>query len=81
MIELYRRETNGRAGIRWDTSSVVEKVWRDVGGNQEEVMSAEKFGRYKTEVEGRTDRKKGKASAKKQGEIGETLRRCAGGLS
>ena len=35
-------------------------------------MCAKKFGRYKTEVEERI--KKGKASAKKQGGIGKTLR-------
>ena len=33
----------------WD--SVVEKVWKDIGGNQEAMMSAGKFGRGKTEVE------------------------------
>ena len=29
------------AGIGWD--SVVEKVWKDMGGNQEEILSIEKF--------------------------------------
>ena len=34
--------TKGRAGIRWD--SVVEKVWKGIGGNQEEIfLSIEKF--------------------------------------
>ena len=33
--------TKGRAGIRWD--SVVEKLWEDRGGNQEEILSVEKF--------------------------------------
>ena len=27
------------------------KVWKDVGGNQEEIMSAEMFGGYNAEVE------------------------------
>ena len=40
--------TKGRAGIRWD--SVVEKVWKDIGGNQEEILSIETFAGYKTEV-------------------------------
>ena len=61
--------------------SVVEKVWKDIGGNQEEMMSAEKFGRYKPEVEENyvnKNRKEGKAGAQKQGEIGETLRDIRG---
>ena len=37
-----------RAGIRWE--SVFEKVWKDLGGNHEEILSVEKFGGYKTEV-------------------------------
>ena len=46
---------NGRqAGIRWD--GVVEKVWKDIEGNQEDMMSAENLGRYKTEVEERIER-------------------------
>ena len=40
---------NGRGEIRWDI--VVERVWKDIGGNQEEVMSAENFGRYKAELD------------------------------
>ena len=42
------------------------------------MISAEEFGSYKAEAEGRKDRKKGKASAEKQGEIGETLERYTG---
>ena len=45
----------GRAGIRWD--GVVEKASKDIGGNQEDVMSAGKFGRYKLEVEEMTERR------------------------
>ena len=50
MIQLRGRHSNKRASWneRWD--SVVEKVWKNLGGNQEEAMSAEKFGRYETEV-------------------------------
>ena len=40
--------TKGRAGLRWD--NVVEKIWKDLGGDQEEVLSTDKFGGYKTEV-------------------------------
>ena len=45
---VREKVTKGRAEIRWD--SVVEKVWKDVGGNQEEMLSTEKFGGYKTKV-------------------------------
>ena len=38
----------GRAGIIWD--SVVERIWKDLGGDQEEVLSIKKFGGYKTQV-------------------------------
>ena len=38
--------TKGRAGMIWD--NVVEKIWKDLGGDQEEVLSIEKFGGYKT---------------------------------
>ena len=51
----WRKQKKGRAGIRWD--SVVEKVWKDIGGNQEEVMSAGKFGKYKAEVEETIERR------------------------
>ena len=45
---VWEKVTKGRAGIRWD--SVVEKVWKDTGGNQEEILSIDKFAGYKTEV-------------------------------
>ena len=38
-------ESKGKAGIRWD--SVVEKVRKDIGGNQEEILPTEKFAGYK----------------------------------
>ena len=41
----------------WD--SVVERVWKDIEGNKQEMMSTEKFGRYKRDVEARTDRREG----------------------
>ena len=52
---VWEKVTEGRAGISWD--SVVEKVWKDIGGNQEEVMSAGKCGKYKAEVEERIERR------------------------
>ena len=58
---VWQKVTKERAGIRWD--SVVEKVWKDRGGNQEilsierldrggnqEILSIERFAGYKTEV-------------------------------
>ena len=38
----------GRGGIRWD--NVAETIWKDLGGDQEQALSIEKFGGYKTEV-------------------------------
>ena len=37
-----------RAGIMW--AIVVEKVGKDVGGNQEKILSKERFAGYKTET-------------------------------
>ena len=45
---VWEKVTPGRAGIRWD--DVVERIWKDLG-DQEEVLSTEKFGGYKTEVQ------------------------------
>ena len=41
---VWEKIPKGRAGIRWD--NVVEKIWDDLGGDQEEVLlpSTEKFG-------------------------------------
>ena len=39
---VWEKITKGRAGIRWD--NVVEKIWKDLGGGQGEVLSTEKFG-------------------------------------
>ena len=50
---ICEKITRGRAGIRWD--SVVEKIWKNSGGDQDEVRSNEKFGGYKTEVKARID--------------------------
>ena len=51
----WEKVTKGPAGTKWD--SVVEKVWKDIGGNQEEVMSAGKFLKYKAEVEEMIERR------------------------
>ena len=45
---VWEKITNGRAGIRWD--NVVEKVWKDIKGDQEDVLPVEKFGGCKTQV-------------------------------
>ena len=70
---VRKKVTKGQAGIRWD--SVVEKGWKDIGGNQEEVLQLfmDKFGGYKTDRCKTKDINKGKASAKKQGERGGAL--------
>ena len=59
---VWEKITKGWAAIRWD--DVVEKIWKDLGGNQEEVLFTEKFGGYKTKVKEKTEKKR-KASAKK----------------
>ena len=45
---VWEKVTKGRAGVRWD--SVVEKVRKNIGANQEEMLSVEKFAGCKTEV-------------------------------
>ena len=45
---VWEKITKGRAGIRWD--NVLEEILNTLGGDQEEVLSIEKFGGYKTEV-------------------------------
>ena len=51
---VWEKIAQGRAaGIRWD--NVVEKMWKDLGGDQEEELSIEKFGGYNTEVKERTE--------------------------
>ena len=40
--------TKGRAGIRWD--NVVEKIWKELGDQEEVLPYIEKFGGYKTKV-------------------------------
>ena len=50
---VWEQVTKGQAGIRWD--SVVENVWNDMGGNQEELLPLEKFAGYKTEVKERPE--------------------------
>ena len=45
---VWEKITKGRAGIRWD--NVVKKICKDLGGDQEKVLSLNKFGGYKTEA-------------------------------
>ena len=67
---VWEKVTKGRAGRRWDR--VVWKVWKDTRGKQEDIKSAEEFGRYKAELEKIIESRE-RLGAKKQGEIGETL--------
>ena len=70
----WEKVTKSRAGTRWD--SAVEKGWKDIGGNPEEMLSIKKFGAQDRSK--RKDRNEGKVSAKKQGERGGTLKRFTG---
>ena len=45
---VWEKITKGQARIGWDI--VLEKIWKGLGEDQEEVLSIEKFGGYKTEV-------------------------------
>ena len=45
---VWEKVAKGQAGIRWDI--VVEKAWKGIEGNQENIPSIEKFAGYKTEV-------------------------------
>ena len=60
---VWEKIKKGPAGIRWD--NVVEKPWKDLGGDQEEVHTVY---RKVWRVQDRSkinNRRKGKASAKK----------------
>ena len=45
---VWEKVTKGRAGTRWDNAA--NKVWNEIGGNQEEIQSIQKFGGYKAEL-------------------------------
>ena len=71
---VWEKVTKKRAGIWWD--SVVEKVRKDMGGSQKYTVHREVCG-----VQDRSKKiyiNKRKASAKKQGERGGTLRDLRG---
>ena len=55
----WEKVTKSRAGTRWD--SAVEKGWKDIGGNPEEMLSIKKFGAQDRSK--RKDRNEGKVSA------------------
>ena len=48
---VWEKVTKGRAGMRWD--NVVDKVWMEIGGNNEDMLSMEQFWGYKTEAKER----------------------------
>ena len=50
---VLEKVTKGRAEVKWD--GVVEKVWKEIGGNQEEILSINKFGGCKAEVKERIE--------------------------
>ena len=71
---VREKVTIGGAGIRWDR--VVDKVRKDIGGNQEDTVHRQVCGVQDRSK--RKDRNKGKASAQKHGEGGGTLRDLRG---
>ena len=56
----WEKVPKGRVGIRWD--NVVDNVWKEVGGNQEDILFMEKFGG--TTRQKQKYRKKANASVK-----------------
>ena len=65
---VWEKTTKGRAGIRWD--NVAEKSRKDLGGDQEEVLYVYREVWRVQDRSKRKNRRKGKASAEKQGERG-----------
>ena len=45
---VWEKIAKCRAGITWD--NLFEKIWKELGEDQDEVLSIEKFGGYKTEA-------------------------------
>ena len=75
-------QTNKRApaGIRWDKTCSQEKMWKDLGGNQEEILrSIEKFGGYKTEIKEGIEEKERQALRNKVKEGKKHLETYTGG--
>ena len=72
---VWEKVTKGRAGIRWN--SVVENVWKDIEGNQEQVLSIDTSGVYKTTVKEMIERRERLALRAKVKE-GEHLRDIRG---
>ena len=72
-------ESNNRGGWNKVGRRIVEKVWKDIGGNQEKILSIEKFAGHKTEAKEMIERRERLVSARKQGEGGRTLRHIGGG--
>ena len=50
---VRKKVTKWQAGIR--RNSAVEKEWKIVGGNQQEILSIDKFAGYKAEVKERIE--------------------------
>ena len=73
---VWEKITKGRAGIRWNI--VVEKIWKDLGVDQEEVLTIDKFGGYKTESKGKIEERERLALINKVKE--ETHLEIFGGL-
>ena len=36
-MAVWEKVAKGRAGLRWDSEA--EKVWKDIGGNQQDMLS------------------------------------------
>ena len=45
---VWKKTTKGQAGNRWGRN--VEKIWKEIGGNQDEILSIDEATGYKTKV-------------------------------
>ena len=46
---VWKKRTKGKAGIRWD--KVVENIWKEIGGDKNDIVSIEDVGEYKTKLD------------------------------
>ena len=45
---VWKKTTRRRAGNRWERD--IEKIWKEVGGNQDKILSIDEAAGYKTKV-------------------------------
>ena len=56
---VWKKRTKGKAGIRWD--KVVENIWKEIGGNKQEIMSIDNDMIELREKKAETESRRGRA--------------------